>query len=141
MCLAISPDGVATVRDPVTGEIKRIALEIKNPAYLKKADLICRAYYILQVHAEMVVLEADEAYLVSWGPVTTVVFHIKFDADLWKLVEEWLAQSRAEGFFLTGKKVPAICAEIKKKCEEIAKKATKDRSPPVNSVHASRGSR
>lgn len=141
LCLAISPDGVATVLTP-SGDLKRIALEFKTPAQIKRSDPNqkgCRPMYILQVHAEMVALEADEAYLVSWGPVITRVYHIKFDAELWGLVEKWLTESRAEDFVLPGK-MPDICVEIMKRCEQIAKKATEDRNPPVNSVHASRGS-
>jgi hypothetical protein len=114
--LAISPDGLARVGS------KRIAIEAKSPAFTQTADLEFRYYYMLQVHAEMVALDAEEVYLISYGPITSSVFHVKFNRELWRKTSEWLIESRNASTFPTT--MPVICKEIKSMCQELAKEAT-----------------
>jgi hypothetical protein len=95
--------------------------------------------YILQCHCEMLALGARQCYLTSWGPAMTSVFPIQFDDELWALVEEWLVESRADDFVLSGSDLPEICKRIKAKCEEVAAQATK-KIIRVNSVRNSRAS-
>jgi len=131
--VAVTPDGVASV----DGEV--IVIEIKCPYYGKtgqspESDSRCRAYYILQVHAEMVAVGAKRAYLVSWDQHSTVIFEIEFNAELWSMVKAWLVK------WWAAKEPPAPCDEtqaISERCEQIAAKAT-EKKMVVPSVRAAR---
>lgn len=110
--LAISPDGVIHVGS------KRITIELKCPAFKQTSDLNARAMYMLQVHAEMVAVDAEEAYLVSWGPYTSTIWHVKFDKELWTMVTEWLIKFRSLRQPPTS--IPQKCKDIQERCKTIA---------------------
>jgi hypothetical protein len=121
--VAVTPDAVVKVGDEV------IAIEVKCPFFGKtgqspEADASCRAYYILQVHAEMSAVGAKRAFLISWDPHTSVIFEILFDEDLWSLVKAWLVK------WWASEEAPVPCDEteaISEGCKRAAEKATQNK--------------
>lgn len=79
----------------------------------------------------MVALDAEEAYLISYGPMNSTVFHITFDKVLWEKTTAWLVESRQA--LCPPEQMPDICKDIRSMCERIALEAT-NRASIVTSV-------
>mmetsp|Transcript_21924 Transcript_21924/g.55401 ORF Transcript_21924/g.55401 Transcript_21924/m.55401 type:complete len:95 (+) Transcript_21924:1881-2165(+) len=79
--------------------------------------------------------------LISWGPITSTVFRITFNKELWAKVAAWLTHFRSipslEALEGKGAVTPSQCKEIEALCRQVAGEANKS-ALPVKSARALR---
>jgi hypothetical protein len=122
----VSPDAYATANG--TG----MALEVKSAAHTQTPDKKLKPKYVVQLHFEMAALLVQLAFLISWGQATSTIFEVKFDEELWKLIQRRLLKWRSA---ISAEDAIAECEEdaaIRKRCQEIASAASATRSTVVS---------
>lgn len=115
--LVISPDGI--VADTASGDIDAV-IEIKCP-YVASLHINIPVRYYLQVQAQIMAMNVQYAYFISFKEKTTRVFRIKKDSETWGVAVECLVSTFVDNSGKIPKKVPARSNDLLKMIKEKTK--------------------
>lgn len=84
--LTVSPDG--SVRNSESDIV--CGIEIKRPfpgkVYTEPMQHVIPQYYVCQILSEMLCLQVDNLYLLSYSKESMAILYARFDAELWSII-------------------------------------------------------